>query len=112
CLLPQLVPGLSAVKSMQAGENHVLVTLLDGTVQVWGANLFGQLGIEITANQLIPIPSGFQVTDAPYSSYTINSLATNNIFSRGTDGNHDYGSVVIPQDFQKGVALDLVQGNA
>lgn len=42
---PKLVPGLSNVKQIAAGENYTLALLEDGTVKAWGLNDYGQVGI-------------------------------------------------------------------
>ncbi len=41
---PTLVPGLSAVKAIAAGESYSLVLLDNGTVEAWGEGSWGQLG--------------------------------------------------------------------
>jgi alpha-tubulin suppressor-like RCC1 family protein len=41
---PTLVPGLSGVKAIAAGESYTLVLLEDGTVEAWGEGSWGQLG--------------------------------------------------------------------
>ena len=42
---PQLVPGLTTVKALAAGDNHTCALLADGTVKCWGGNGSGQLGL-------------------------------------------------------------------
>jgi len=39
-----LVPGLSGVKQIAAGGTHVMALLANGDVEVWGSNLYGELG--------------------------------------------------------------------
>ncbi|MEI6716714.1 MAG: hypothetical protein WCK87_03250, partial [Candidatus Saccharibacteria bacterium] len=41
---PYLVPGLTGVKSVSVGGNHVVALMADGTVRGWGRNAEGQLG--------------------------------------------------------------------
>lgn len=41
---PQLIPGLSAVKSVAAGDFHICAVLADSNLRCWGYNTYGQLG--------------------------------------------------------------------
>jgi alpha-tubulin suppressor-like RCC1 family protein len=53
---PQLVPGLTDVSTIDAGDWHSLALLTDGTVRSWGDNQFGELGDASTTNRLTPTP--------------------------------------------------------
>ena len=44
CGGPVAVPGLTSVKAIGAGAFQHAAALLDGTVRVWGSNIYGQLG--------------------------------------------------------------------
>ena len=44
CGGPVAVSGLTSVKSIGAGAYQHAAALLDGTVRVWGSNIYGQLG--------------------------------------------------------------------
>jgi alpha-tubulin suppressor-like RCC1 family protein len=41
---PRRIPGLSAIRSITAGDRHLVALAIDGTVLTWGENEAGQLG--------------------------------------------------------------------
>lgn len=51
---PQVV-ALEGVKQVGAAGENTCALLLDGTVQCWGANLFGQLGNDSTDDSALPV---------------------------------------------------------
>ncbi|MFC5404402.1 fibronectin type III domain-containing protein [Cohnella soli] len=51
---PTLVPGLTGVKQLVAGQYHTLALMEDGTVKAWGYNVYGQLGLGDTTNRTTP----------------------------------------------------------
>jgi alpha-tubulin suppressor-like RCC1 family protein len=51
---PQLLPGLTDVSTVDAGDWHSMALLKDGTVRTWGDNEFGELGDGSTTNHLTP----------------------------------------------------------
>lgn len=51
---PRRVNGLSGVKSVAAGEHHLVALLNDGTVRTWGDNLLGQLGDGTILSRSVP----------------------------------------------------------
>jgi alpha-tubulin suppressor-like RCC1 family protein len=53
--VPTAVPGLSDVIGIEAGHEHSLAVLSDGTVRAWGANLNYQVGVTEPANVSTPI---------------------------------------------------------
>jgi alpha-tubulin suppressor-like RCC1 family protein len=53
---PVLVPGLSDVTAISAGNFHSLALRKDETVQAWGWNAHGQLGDSTTDDRPIPVP--------------------------------------------------------
>jgi alpha-tubulin suppressor-like RCC1 family protein len=57
-LRPQLVPGLSDVTSVGAGDNHTCARKSDGTVWCWGYNFSGQVG---NGQTLTNVPGPTQV---------------------------------------------------
>ncbi|WP_419995731.1 S8 family serine peptidase [Streptomyces boninensis] len=61
-LTPQKVEGLTGVKYVGAGSNHILAAYDDGTgttrVKAWGANEHGQLGNNTATNRTSPGPVG------------------------------------------------------
>lgn len=57
---PTLVPGLSGIKQIANGRDHILALKSDGTVWSWGLNASGQLGI---GNQDSPKSSPLQVNN-------------------------------------------------
>ena len=61
---PRRVPGLDAVTQIAGGHNHMLALKSDGTVWVWGANKYSQLGLGDTDPRASPtkIPSLAGVT--------------------------------------------------
>lgn len=53
------VPGLSGVIAIDAGANHSLVLLADGSVRSWGENNLGRLGDGTTTTRFVPVtPTG------------------------------------------------------
>jgi alpha-tubulin suppressor-like RCC1 family protein len=54
-LLPGIVPGLTGVKSVAIGGQHVIALKLDGTVWAWGYNNDRQLGIGTDEDTNIPV---------------------------------------------------------
>ena len=61
---PQRVPGLDGVTQIAGGSKHMLALKADGTVWVWGANKYAQLGLGDTDARVVPtrIPSLAGVT--------------------------------------------------
>jgi hypothetical protein len=51
---PSRVSGLSSIRSVSAGERHLIALAGNGMVWSWGENGFGQLGDGTTANRLTP----------------------------------------------------------
>src|SRR6266702_1411277 len=54
--VPVVVPGLSTVTAVAAGEEHSLALLANGTVVAWGDNREGQLGDGSTRTSAVPVP--------------------------------------------------------
>jgi alpha-tubulin suppressor-like RCC1 family protein len=50
----QTISSVNQAKDVDGGLGHSCVLLSDGTVKCWGANNFGQLGINSQANNAIP----------------------------------------------------------
>jgi alpha-tubulin suppressor-like RCC1 family protein len=74
--VPEYVQGLEGVVSLAVSNTHVCAVLGDGTVQCWGSNAWGQLGVGSTTPssssvplEVIGISEATQVTAAsgPYS---------------------------------------------
>jgi alpha-tubulin suppressor-like RCC1 family protein len=61
---PRRVPGLEGVTQIAGGSKHMLALKSDGTVWVWGANKYAQLGLGDTDVRVVPttIPSLAGVT--------------------------------------------------
>ena len=53
--LPQLVPGLSGVIAIEAGDFHVCALKTDGSVSCWGYNTSGQLGDGTQVSSSFPV---------------------------------------------------------
>ncbi|MDR3578342.1 MAG: dockerin type I domain-containing protein [Oryzomonas sp.] len=51
---PQLVPAMSGVSSVAAGSYHSLAIKSDNSVEAWGANAAGQLGIGTSSDSSLP----------------------------------------------------------
>ncbi|WP_164012219.1 MopE-related protein [Pyxidicoccus trucidator] len=59
---PGLVAGLSVIRSVSAGRNHVLALGTDGRIWGWGQNTYGQVG---TGNTSSPVVSPTLMASAP-----------------------------------------------
>jgi alpha-tubulin suppressor-like RCC1 family protein len=53
--VPVVVPGLSNVLSISAGEHHTCAVLDNGTACCWGRNTQGQLGDGTRTNSRVPV---------------------------------------------------------
>ena len=51
---PQRVPGIDAVVQIAGGTKHMVALKSDGTVWVWGANKYSQLGLGDTDPRAVP----------------------------------------------------------
>jgi alpha-tubulin suppressor-like RCC1 family protein len=71
---PLLLPGLTEVTTIDAGDWHSMALLRDGTVKIWGDNQFGELGDGSTTNRLTPtaIPNLTGVTAIAVGGFTGN----------------------------------------
>lgn len=54
-LSPVPISGLSGVRDIAAGWNHVCAILIDGTMRCWGDNTNGQLGNDSVASSTVPV---------------------------------------------------------
>jgi alpha-tubulin suppressor-like RCC1 family protein len=51
-----LVAGLTRATAVALGTNYGCALLLDGTIQCWGSNDYGQLGNGSTTDSTTPVP--------------------------------------------------------
>ena len=88
-LKPALVPNLSGVVAVSAGDEHSLALLSNGTVMSWGDNDAGQLGDGTKTNSDVPvqvkgltgvtaISAGSQFNLAVLSNGTVEAWGNNN----------------------------------
>jgi alpha-tubulin suppressor-like RCC1 family protein len=79
---PLLLPGLTDVTTVDAGDWHSMALLKDGTARIWGDNRFGELGDGSTTNHLTPtaVPNLTGVTAIAVGGFT------------GNDGRSDQAS--------------------
>ena len=49
---PTLVPGLTDVASLVAGDLHTCAVLVSGSVKCWGFTYYGQLGLGYTSQSV------------------------------------------------------------
>jgi len=54
-LLPIVVPGLSGIVAVSAGEHHTVALKSNGTLVAWGNNNYGQLGDGTSTNRYRPV---------------------------------------------------------
>ena len=87
--LIQDVPNLSGVTQLEAGFGHTCALLADQSVQCWGYNNYGQIGLAATtSNQMIPISvSGFQNAASLKTGYTTSFAVLSNGALMGTGRN-------------------------
>mgnify|MGYP000642633915 CR=1 FL=1 len=91
---PVIVTGLTNVKKILTNSNgkSCLAILNDNSIKVWGNNIYGQLGLENTTNQLIPITNNIitnNYTNIILDIYTIGYISINNLLL--FCGNNQYG---------------------
>ncbi len=90
---PAIVPDLSGVLAISAGERCTLALMSGGGVQAWGYNESGQLGMGDTADRLVPaaIPdlTGVQAISAGH----LHTLALMNDRTVKAWGNNDGGKL-------------------
>lgn len=74
---PAAVSGVNGAAAIAAGYEHSLVLKADGTMQAWGSNGFGELGMGagVTANQQSPVQVVIP-TGAPFLSPAVISAGT------------------------------------
>ena len=65
---PVAVSGLSGAKAMTAGSYHTCALLSGGTVDCWGWNLYGQLGIGSDTPSNVPVPTSALVPSLVWTS--------------------------------------------
>lgn len=91
---PVQVLGLNDVISVTAGQNHTVAVKRDGTVWTWGANLRGELGVNIPAGaneyrsspvQVTGLTGITRVVSAPRSQYTVAFRSDGTIWSWPSD---------------------------
>jgi alpha-tubulin suppressor-like RCC1 family protein len=92
---PILVPGLSGITQVAAGDDYALARGSDGSVWAWGENHGGSLGTGTPANQLIPrrlqdLSRITQVAAAGGASYAVRSDGT--LFSWGYNDSGQLGN--------------------
>lgn len=98
-LVPTIVPGMSNVSALAAGEAHSLALTSTGSVWAWGANGYGQLGNNATATltsptevsgitQIAAIAAGANHSLALTSPSHLTSTLRNRVYAwgRGTYG--------------------------
>lgn len=96
--VPTLVKGLSNVKTLALGGSytlggHTLALLNDGTVEAWGFNGEGQLGIGSTVGSLLPVKVPLSGVTAISASWTHNlAIAGGKLLAWGNNGNGELGS--------------------
>ena len=75
---PTLVPGVAGAVAVQAGFDHALVLLADGSVMSWGDNEFGQLGFSTsedtgTPGVVVGLRDVVQLAAGATSSYAVDA---------------------------------------
>ena len=91
---PQLVPGLTGVVNVAAGEGHNFALHLGGAVSAWGRNEYGQLGLGNTTQQntaqFIPNLSGVvEIVGGWFHS--VARLSNGTVLAWGYNGNGELG---------------------
>jgi alpha-tubulin suppressor-like RCC1 family protein len=54
--VPTVVSGLTRATAIAVGADYACALLLDGTIQCWGSNTYGQLGNGSTTDSTTPVP--------------------------------------------------------
>jgi alpha-tubulin suppressor-like RCC1 family protein len=80
-ITPLLVSEASEVTAVAAGKSHSLALLSNGTVEAWGRNSSGQLGIGTTVGSDVPVPVASLSEVTAIAAGTVHSLA---LLSNGT----------------------------
>ncbi len=84
----------NSIGKIAAGDGHTLALLANGTVKSWGRNIYGQLGLGTTTNQLTPqvIPGLTGVTAlAAGQMHSIALLSNGTVKTWGWNGNGELG---------------------
>ena len=98
----QIAGGLTGVKTIMAGDRHVLALKSNGTLWAWGKNDQGQLGSGTTANAPLPVQvtgftSGVPIRDlanggsAPSSDHSLVLAADGTVWAWGKDDQGQLG---------------------
>ena len=91
------VPNLGSVKSVAAGDSHILAVKNDGTVWAWGSNSYGQLGDGTTNDNATPLqvsfPAGTQLVGvAAGFSHSMALDSNGNLWAWGANSLGDLGT--------------------
>lgn len=86
--------GISPIRSISAGESHVVASAVDGSIWTWGYNGYGQLGTgNITdANSPVKLVAGLTLA-SDLSTGNYHSLAVSPAGTVWAWGNNDYGQL-------------------
>src|SRR6218665_3447629 len=92
--LPVAVSGLSAnVAALATGYQHTCALLTDGSVQCWGRNDYGQLGINTSVNSSLPVVVAGLTGVISISAGTYHTCAVLNTGTAKCWGNNVSGQV-------------------
>ncbi len=105
--LPFPVSGLSGtVTAIAAGDDHTCALLVNGTVECWGSDDYGQLGDNSNNNSTTPV--GVSGLSGPATALAAGGSFTCALLSNGTVecwGHNDYGQLGNNSDTDSGVPV-------
>jgi alpha-tubulin suppressor-like RCC1 family protein len=101
--VPGVVPGLTGVNQVSAGEYHALAVESDGTVRGWGYNSDGELGDANPADHDAPVtvPGVSGVTEVAAGLFSSYALRTNHtVLAWGSNASGEMGNFTTSPDRQ------------
>jgi alpha-tubulin suppressor-like RCC1 family protein len=100
--VPLVVSGLTGATAVAVGGYHACALLLDGTIQCWGYNVYGQLGDGSTTDSTAPVPvsnvtGAVAIAAGTYNTCALLADGTVVCWGDNASGNLGLGTSIGPQ---------------